>query len=545
MLTALSLKDFVLVDQLELPTQKGFTVLTGETGAGKSILIDAIMLLLGGRADTQVVRQGALKAELCAEFQVSATVQKWLEEQGFMDATGPETVLIRRTIEKEGRSRAWINGTLATMSQLKALGAQLIDIHGQHDHQSLFLAQAQLELLDEFADHGPLLEKVRQEHARWREALHAYQDAKNNAELNEARLEKLEWIISELEALKPKKGEWEKLSAEYARLANAQLIIQNSTKALQAQFEVSEALSQTYAALEPVQKFDPRLDNFLQILSNLQELNAELSRDLESYVDQAGSDDERLEKVDRRMSLYFNLAQKFHVEPEGLLALLETSVQKRGSLQASFDLESLQKSVDAAWQAFQAVCQALTASRQKAAQALSELVTKELQTLSMKGACFAIRLESVEPTKDGAEQCVFMFSSYSAEHLYPLSKIASGGELSRVGLAIAVVTSRFNPIETLIFDEVDAGIGGQTAEVVGQFLHKLAQNRQVLCITHLSQVARYGEQHWKIYKGVEDGVMTSHVKVLDNEGRVEEIGRMLAGSHQTKATRGLASELLK
>ena len=551
MLTHLSLKDFVIVKELSVELAEGLTVLTGETGAGKSILIDALQLVLGARADTGVIREGATSTEITAIFEVNPKTALYLREQAMMGDEDllESSVIIRRIIDKNGRSRAWINGVAAGASQLRELGEQLLDIHGQNAQQSLLKPQGQLALLDEYGCYRKELAAVKSTYSTWQNAVVVLQKAKDEAAKLADEAERLSWVHEELSAIAPQKDEWETLNAEHKRLGNAHDIIESVDGAVydlsRANNSALDTLSRHASRLEDLAEYDEKLGEIAAQFSEAQAILQDAVRDLEHYRDRTDLDESRFEEVDERVSLYFNAARKFHVLPEELYLKLAETTEKLKTLQDGLDLEALSKEEKRAHSAYLKAAQALSKKRWAAADELSRKVTEAMQGLAMKGGSFNVALHETQPTGWGLERCEFEVAGHTGVQRRALAKVASGGELSRISLAIAVITSNATPVDTLIFDEVDAGIGGSVADVVGKLLKTLAQDRQVMCVTHLPQVASYGTHHWHVYKVDEKGATVSRMKSLDTKERVNELARMLSGSAVTEKGRASAAELLE
>ena len=547
MLTTLSLRDFVIVDSLSLDVSRGFTVLTGETGAGKSILIDALELVLGGRADAGVVREGCDRANIVAEFSVTKRTRAWLESNELH--LEDDSLMIRRTVDSHGRSRAWVNGIAVTVSQLRELGETLIDVHGQHAHQSLLKPVYQLKLLDDHAGTQSERQAVKKAYTEWQTAKKQLDDATANADALAEKAERLSWMIEDLEVLAPKKGEWEALNLDHKRLAHGVAITDGLGAALQSLTEgessVSTALSAVHGKLSALTRYDERLSDMVSTLGTAIDLVEEAARDVSRYLDRCDLDTESFERVDRRVAQYFELSRKFRTEPECLWELLESSRRKLQSLTGKKDVEALRQTERFARAAYDQAAKCLTDARFQGAKKLSEAVTKEMQTLAMKGACLEVSLIPNPPSSSGLEHCEFLIAGHAGVQPRPLIKVASGGELARISLAIAVITAAETPVPTLIFDEVDSGIGGATAEVVGRLLHRLGESRQVLCVTHLPQVASCGDSHWRVEKMTVNNRTLSSVKTLQSEDRVFEIARMIAGVEISKKTLDVAEELLQ
>jgi DNA repair protein RecN (Recombination protein N) len=547
MLLTLSVRDFVVVESLELDFGPGFTVLTGETGAGKSILIDALQLALGERADSGVIREGAPRAEVAAEFRIDPRGASWLADAGL--GCEADVVLLRRTVDAAGRSRAFINGSPVTLTQLRELGEALVDIHGQHAHQSLLRAAAQLQLLDEHGQLQPSARSVAIAFSELRRARQARLEAEAASSSAAAERERLLWTAEELQELAPEPGEWERVSSEHKRLSHAASLLEGAHEAIDALTEADlAALARIDAAakrLAPLSGFDARLAPVLEILESARAEVDEAARQLNQYLAHADLDEARLAQVDARLAAMHAAARKLRCGPEELAALLEGTRARLAALTAASDLEGLRKAEAQAAEQFAQAAAELSVARRQAAQNMGREVTRAMQDLSMVGGRFAVGLEPSEPSATGVERAEFQVASHAGAALRPLAKVASGGELSRISLAISVIAASATPVHTLIFDEVDAGIGGAVADVVGRRLKQLGQIRQVLCVTHLPQVAAHGDRHLVVTKlAGADQRPVSNVAPLDRAGRVEELARMLGGQQVTDTTRKHARELL-
>ena len=546
MLLNLHLKDFVIVEDLTLEVGPGFTVLTGETGAGKSILIDALQLILGGRGDASVVREGAARAQLTAEFDLTPTVRTWLEVNAL--ESEDERLLLRRTVDASGRSKAWVNGIAVPLMQLRDLGELLVDIHGQHAHQSLLRPAFQLKLLDDYAHCEMELEQTSLTYQAWRDADDLLAEATGQAERMAERAERLRWMLEDLEALSPRKGEWDELNAEHTRLAHGYAIAEGLNEAAllltDGDDSASERLSSAYARISSLLRYDPELSDIGESLESAMAILDDAARDVEHRLSRTEADSGRFEKIDRRVTKYFELARKFRTEPEDLFALCESAQEELKSLEAAKDVEALRARRDEAWEAYRKAAEALSIVRRKAAKSLSEAVTDEMQRLAMKGGRLEVALQPAEAGSRGMESALFLIAGHVGVEARPLQKVASGGELARISLAIAVVTAQYAPVDTLIFDEVDSGIGGATAEVVGRLLQQLGRTRQVLCVTHLPQVAACGSAHWRVEKLQEEGRTRSTLRILSREDRVQEIARMLSGLQISQKTLAAAQEMM-
>ena len=552
MLRRLLIQDFVLVDRLELDFRTGFGALTGETGAGKSILLDALSLLLGERADGGVVRNGREKADLVAEFDLAATspAVDWLASN---DLTADEgVVLLRRVIDAGGRSRAYINGMPATATQLRELGDFLADIHGQHAHQALLRADAQRELLDTHAGLRGLAREVAALWRDWQGARKARLEAERGMEALLHERDLLAHQVDELRALAFDLSDWEALNAEHARLANAAGLIEGAAAALDALSEGEAPLGneaeRVAARLSELAGYDAALAPIAELISEAAIRMDEAAHELRRYRDRLELDPASLQRAEQRIEAVVGMARKYRVQPDGLPDLLSEAATRLASLSELADPAALQAREAAVHAAYMDAARRLSAGRAQTAAALSEAVTAAMQDLAMAGGRFEIVLQpDPEGSAVGLEKIEFQVAANPSQPQRALGKVASGGELSRIGLAIQVITSESQAVPTLIFDEVDSGIGGRVAEIVGRRLRELAQagqGRQVLCVTHLPQVAAQANWQWQVSKQTTEGVTTSRLVELDEAGRVEEIARMLGGVNITDTTRSHAAELL-
>lgn len=546
MLRTLSIRDFVIVDHIELEFSAGFSVLTGETGAGKSILIDALSLALGGRGDASMVRSGANKADICAEFSSTKACDVWLEEQELN--TEENMILLRRVIDQAGRSKAYINGVAATSAQLRELGTLLVDIHGQHAHQSLLQKDMQRQLLD---SHGKLTTQVHAVSDLYK-SWHALRQQRSQFESNAKQVllerERLEWQLNELDKLRVQPGEWQDIANEHSRLAHAASLIDGAQFAFDAISESENPLlsqiNVIHQKLSKLVQFDEALQPVLDALEPARIHLQETTSCLNDYLSRVELDPARLRLVEERVEALHSCARKFHVVPEELPALFKSLSAELANLGAATDLESLQAMEQAALKKYQTSAAKLGKERAVAAKNLSSAVTNAMQELSMAGGYFDVALTPIEPSLFGTEHIEFMVAGHAGVAAKPLSKVASGGELARIALAISVIASTSTTTPTLIFDEVDSGIGGGVAEVVGRLLKRLGQHYQVLCVTHLAQVAGQGDQHYQVRKTSRQEGTISHIDLLDHTARVEEIARMMGGLEITATTRKHARELL-
>lgn len=549
MLLTLSLRDFVIVENLNLDFQSGFTVLTGETGAGKSITLDAIGLLLGDKADYSQVRNGAKEAQLSALFDIShlPVLKEELREQGLLD-DGGEELSIRRIIDAKGKSRSFINNQAATLAQLKAVGSQLIDIHGQNAHHSLNQEAAQRELLDAFAGSRAQAETVRQLYQNWANSKKALQEAQEQAENIALEQERLEWQFNELNQLDIKQGEWEALSQSHDSLAHSAELLQAAEEVgskIDGDNGIQRHIYQCQKLLANLQNIEPRFAESLNMLASIEAELGEISANMRDVAGRSDINPNELAAQEQRMGELMGMARKYRIEPEELPQKLTEIDERLQSLQAAADLEALAQTVARNLAEYQEAAHILSAMRHQAAGRLGSETTEHMQHLAMKGARFDIVLLPSSPTAHGLEQVQFQVAANKGNPPRPLNKVASGGELARISLALQVVTSQYTEIPTLIFDEVDTGIGGGVAEMVGKALRALGKKHQVLAVTHLPQVASCGENHWRVRKHSEGEQTVSEISVLDDGQRIGEIARMLGGEVITDTTRQHAAELLQ
>jgi DNA repair protein RecN (Recombination protein N) len=549
MLRALSIRDFVIAERVELEAGRGFTALTGETGAGKSILVDAIELLVGGRAAGGVVREGAERAELAAEFETGprSGLAAWLAEHGLEGDAG--TVILRRTLDREGRSRAFVNGHATTLAQLREAGEWLVDIHGQHAHQSLLRAAAQRDLLDAHAGSEGLREACAAEWRAWQRLQALAGEAEQQHSQRAAERAELEAKVTDLRALAPGETEWDELSAAQRRLAHGSALLAGAQSSLEALAEAEGAALAQLAAvagrLRALGEHDPALRPIVELLESAHAQSAEAVRELRHYASRVDLDPALVRATGERLEALHAAARRYRVRPEEVARLLAESRERLAELDLATSPDALRREVEAARAAYRAAAEKLSARRKSGAQSLSRAVTAQMQTLAMKGGRLAVVLQPLdEPAAHGMESVSFEVSSHASLPLRPLAQVASGGELSRLSLAIHLVASSRSPVGTLVFDEVDAGIGGAVAQTVGRALRRIGQDRQVLCVTHLPQVAAQADEQWSVTKSDGRGGVTTRVARLDRAARVEELARMLGGMEITKTTRRHAAELL-
>lgn len=545
MLRTLHVRDFVIVDQATIDFDTGFTVFSGETGAGKSILIDALSLVLGARGDAKAIREGCTRTEVSAHFDCEQDIQRWLSERDF-DVS--DELILRRLIDLQGRNRSYINGSAATLTQLRELGELLVDIHGQHAHQSLMNPQSQYDLLDSQGGHLPLARQVAQSWQQLSQARKAVEQASQSAEQGKREQERLEWQINELSSLNLRAGEWDQLQQEHTRLSHAQALIDGSALALTAldgeETSVQQLLGKASHEMSALLRHDPGLQAIVDALESAQIAVTEAASDLNSYLSDMELDPERLAQAEERVSAIFSAARKLKVEPEELPRLLDSWQEQLAQLQQSFDLEALQAKAQHAQKQYQELSGKLSAARRKTNVQLGKQVSQAMQSMAMQGGRFEVALTACEPQVHGVEHVEFLVAGHEGVTPRPLAKVASGGELARISLALSVIASQAARVPTLIFDEVDTGVGGAVAEVVGRLLQELGARHQVLCVTHLPQVAACGNHHLKVEKTTEQGQTFSSIRPLTQDERVDEIARMLGGLKITQTTREHAREML-
>ena len=552
MLSHIFLRDFAIIETLDLELEPGMTALTGETGAGKSILVDAIGLVLGDRADSGVVRHGAEKTEITLSIDISDTpfALKWLQEQ---DLDQDDQCILRRVITSTGKSRAWINGSPANLSMLRQLGEQVVDIHGQHEHQSLMKKEMQRQLLDDYGTHQKLLSTLNTKYKAWKELRDKLDQLQNQSSDHQAQIDLLSFQTQELEALSLVEGEYAALDEEHNRLSNADQLLQTASQGLDQLYDADQnsvysVLSHLIDDLNQFKEMDSSFAEPLSLLTDAQIQVEEASSLLRSYQDSLELDPQRLQWVESRISELHQMARKHNVTPEALPEKFsDLSIRLSALSGDEYDLDALQEKLAETQQAYLDSATKLHKSREKAGKQLSQGVSKAMQQLGMDGGVFKINC-GFDPegkfTAHGLDDVEFQVSANPGQPLKPLVKVASGGELSRISLAIQMIAAQKVTLPALIFDEVDTGIGGGTAEVVGQQLRKLGHNRQVLCVTHLPQVASQAHQHYKVTKIKGKTSTSTGMLTLRDEERVEEIARMMGGIEITDSTLALAREML-
>ncbi len=539
------LRDFVIVSELELDLAGGFTVLTGETGAGKSILIDALQLVTGGRADVGVVREGTSRTDVSAEFDLTPAVALWLEAAGFELG---DSLLLRRTLDTQGKSRAWINGSPATATQLREFGEQLLDIHGQHAWQCLTRPDAVRGLLDAYAGVSPAALATLWQ--GWRQAQAELAQAQGAQQTLQRDRERLVWQMGEVEKLAPLGDEWEALNTEHGRLSNAQALLDAAQGALQTLDDddggALGALHRACQLLQQQEPLEPQFKALTELLSSSLAQVQDTVHSLRAYLRKTEPDPQRLGQLDARLALWLSLARRYKCAPAELPTLLADWQQELEKLDAAADLAGLQAAQAAAFEAYLLEAKRLSRARAKTAPQLAQAITQAMQGLGMQGGQFQVALQaSAEPMQSGLEEVSFLVAAHAGSSPRPVNKVASGGELSRMALAIAVTTSALGTAQTLIFDEVDAGVGGAVAETVGRLMKQLGLDRQVLAVTHLPQVAACADHHLVVAKQWQGQATLSSVAALQGEQRVAEVARMLGGERLSGTTLAHAREMLQ
>ncbi|RJX74273.1 DNA repair protein RecN [Vibrio sinensis] len=551
MLAHLSVNNFAIVKSLQLELAKGMTTITGETGAGKSIAIDALGLCLGGRAEASMVRQGEEKTEVSAAFSLENNIHatRWLEDNELLDNN---ECILRRTIGKDGRSRAFINGSPVPLSQLKNLGQLLINIHGQHAHHQLMKSDYQMAMLDQYAGHLNLLKNTRHAYQEWRQSDNALKQLRENSSQNQAQKQLLEYQIKELNDLALGEDEFEELDQEHKRLSNSGELAQTCQHAIELIYEgedvnalgILQSASQSLIQLAELDDKLAELPNMLtEAIIQIEEANSELR----NYLDNIDVDPARMNYVEERFSKVMSTARKHHVIPNDLYQHHQDLLAQVEALDCSDErLDEIAQEVEVKYQQFITRSEKLSKSRNRYAKELNKLITDSMHELSMEKAQFCIEInnQNSHPSPLGMDTVCFVVSTNPGQPMQPIAKVASGGELSRISLAIQVITAQKIDTPSLIFDEVDVGISGPTAAVVGKMLRKLGESTQVMCVTHLPQVAGCGHQQLFVAKQTKNGKTETQMHTLDKEQRVSELARLLGGSEITESTRANARELL-
>jgi DNA repair protein RecN (Recombination protein N) len=544
-LRAMGLRDFVIVRSLDLEFSTGLSVLTGETGAGKSILIDALQLALGERADAGVVREGATRCEISAEFDTTAPVQLWLQAAGF---EASDSLLLKRTIDAQGKSRAWINGSAATATQLREVSEWLVDIHGQHAWQSLTRPDAVRGLLDAYS--GIETKALSGLWHDWRTSQQALEQAVQAQHNLSQERERLEWQISELDKLNPLPDEWETLNADHTRLSHAQTLLDAAQHALrELDNDDQGALAQLAKAqnlLADQASVEPEFQNLADVLASSLAQTSDAAHSLQAWLRRTDLDPQRLQSLDERMGLWMSLARRYKRQPADLAALIQSWRDELKRLELASDLAALEKTQLAAWQAYQTEARRVSQARGRGAPKLAKAITQAMQGLGMQGGRFEVALNKLpQAQSSGLEEVVFLVAGHAGSTPRPVGKVASGGELSRIALAIAVTTSALGQAQTLIFDEVDSGVGGAVAETVGRLMQQLGADRQVLAVTHLPQVAACAHHHWLVTKRSDKTGSFSQLQAVMADDRVQEIARMLGGDKRSDTSLAHAREMLQ
>ena len=552
MLTNLHIRDFAIIKESEIEFNNGMTTLTGETGAGKSILIDALSLLMGARADSKSVRHGCKRTEISASFNIDAFVdaRNWLEEQELDN----DECLLRRVITSDGRSKGYINGSPVPAQSLKTLGSLLVDIHGQHEHQSLMQRSKQRQLLDEYANHNELLIQLKQAFDKWHSLQEYFEQLKQACTNRDSRLDLLRYQVKELELLSPVANEFDALEEKYKKMSHSSSLLEGCNQIIDGIYEnenntAFSLLSNAAATLDDLSSYDKKLAAISELLNTASIQTQEAADELRQYIDHIELDPEQQRLLEQRLDLYHEQARKHRVMPDALPDVLESLQQELDTLDdADTKLDSLQGEIKIAANNYKKLALKLTKSRKRNAQQLSGLVTEDMQKLGMQGGIFEIQLianEKNDFSAMGMEKIEFQVSANPGQPLQSLTKVASGGELSRISLAIQVSSFKKGQNKpTLIFDEVDVGIGGSVAETVGEQLRQLGQTNQVMCVTHLPQVAALGHHHFRVTKTTEKDSTHTALEYLDGENRKQEIARMLGGIKITKQTLAHAEEML-
>ncbi len=551
MLNHIRIRNFAIIDHLDLDFKNKLTTLTGETGAGKSILLGALGLLLGDRADSDSVRTGSSKAEISAEFDITqlASVNNWLSDKE-LDADGD--CLLRRRLGADGRSRAFINGSPVPLQDMRQLGEMLVDIHGQHEHQSLMKADMQRQLLDDYANHPELLNKVKTTFTNWNLQKEKLNNLQTACKDKNDRLDLLRFHVTELEELGLLKGEIEKLQHEHKTLANADLLSDNTSSALVSLYDSEEnsvyaQISQQASKIEDLLATDNSLTPAFEMLAEAMVQIEETASLLRDYNDNLNSDTERFNEVETRLGLIHDLSRKHQLEPDQLINLHETLIKELNELDnADENLSQLETNVENLNKEYLTLTKKLTDARKKTSKKLNKEISESMQTLGMSGGKFEIKISARDTASaNGLDQIEYQVSTNTGQPFKALAKTASGGELARISLAIQMITAQQGRIPTLIFDEVDSGIGGGIAEIVGKHLRMLGESRQVFCITHLPQVASQAHHHMQVYKHSDGKETRTEIIPLEMKQRVDEISRMLGGLEITQQTIDHARDMLK
>ena len=552
MLNHIRIRNYAIIDHLDLEFDNGLTALTGETGAGKSILLGALGLLLGDRADSDSVRSGSSKAEISAEFDLQKLphIIQWLQHK---ELDSENDCLLRRRLSADGRSRAFINGSPVPLQDIRELGEMLVDIHGQHEHQSLMKPAMQRQLLDDYAGHKDKLQKLADCYKQWQSAQQEYDELKAAASDRHDRLDLLRYQVAELDALALQEGEAEQIAEEHQRLAQGDRLMEETQAALLALYDADEnnaytIISQQLSAMEDLSQTDKNLQPVIEMLTSAMVHVEESAAHLRDYLEHLDNDPARFHELEQRLSTLQDLSRKHQCEPGQLTRIhlqLQSELEQLDN--ADDNLLQLEQTARQLAEQYQKLAAQLSKSRQKAAKKLSKEISGAMQTLGMSGGQFEIAVNHQESKHSpyGNDQIEFLVSANPGQSCKPLAKTASGGELARISLAIQMITAKQGRIPTLIFDEVDSGVGGGIAEIVGQHLRTLGESRQVFCVTHLPQVAAQAHHHMQVLKQADNNNTITQIQPLDKEQRVEEIARMLGGIKITQQTRAHAKEMLE
>lgn len=552
MLTHIFIRNFAIIDKLDLDLENGMTTLTGETGAGKSILLDALGLILGDRADSNNVKHGADKADISATFDVSKLdeLQAWLTEN---DLENDDECIVRRVVNKDGRSKAYINGCAVTLQQIRSAGEMLIDIHGQHEHQSLMRRDIQRRLLDDFSDQNELLNKVRNAYEIWFESENKLKELQEKASDRNERVALLKYQVEELEHLDPQENEYDALVAEHNQLANIDNHISTCANTSETLYDNENSLyshvSQQISAIAALDSDNENLSSIVELLTDTQAQISEAASLSKSYLDSLEHNPERLKEIDQRLNSIHEQARKHHIEPQQVFDIFQQLNNEFQQLtNAGESLETLTTQKDKYKQAYLKLAKSISSKRSKAAKELSTKITQAMQTLNMSGGVFEINVTQSEPLKcsaEGFDSIDYLVSANPGQPPKLLAKVASGGELARISLAIQMITAHQGRIPTLIFDEVDSGVGGATAEVVGQHLRSIGNECQVLCVTHLPQVAAQAHHHLQVNKTTTNSSTKTSIAQLNKEEKQSEVARMLGGVDITQQTLNHAKEMIE
>ena len=553
MLKSIFIKNFAIIDELELDFFAGMSVLTGETGAGKSIIIDALNLALGNRADRSVARNQSENVEVIATLDTTSSNEAvtWLKEH---DLDNDDECILRRVINSEGKSKAYINGTPSSATALRNLGNIFVDVYGQHEHQSLMRTDMQRELLDDYAGNRKNKDKLAAVYRTWQSLKNQLDFAETSQEDTQAKLDLLRYQSQELETLNPQENEYEDLNERFMRLNNSKDLIETSLRISQqlAGDEDSSIYDLLNTSINDIEKFvesDTQLEEQVELLRNIHIQTKEAANNLRNYSDNISTDPQELQALEERITAIEEISRKHKVKPQELVPMRKSIEEELKSLESGHeDPEKIKSAMKDTESTYRTIAKEISANRKKAANELNEKITESMQSLGMQGGRFHISVEAKKSTDlslNGLDEIQFLVHTNPGQTLRPLNKVASGGELSRLSLGIQMATSNNLKIPTLIFDEVDTGVGGATAEMVGKHLRKLGNNAQVFCVTHLPQVAAQSHHHYKVDKFEKNDSIATNISHLAEEARIKEIARMLGGVELTKNTQEHAKEMLR